>query len=75
MLVMDVTHKFLNRDVEHEQLKSSVKEAEVEDHEAKLNLCQKEHQQSCNKLQQSRTLQAFHNMYVSRVAQRCWTGG
>jgi len=27
--VMDIVHKFLNRDVEHEQLKSSVKEAEV----------------------------------------------
>merc|ERR1719161_1850153 len=26
--VMDIVHKFLNRDVEHEQLKSSVKEAE-----------------------------------------------
>jgi len=45
----------LNRDVENEQLKSSVKE--VEDHEAKLNLCQKEHQQNRDKLQQS-TLQA-----------------
>merc|ERR1712118_588609 len=27
--VMDIVHKFLNRDVEHEQLKSSVKEAEA----------------------------------------------
>lgn len=27
--VMDIVHKFLNRDVEHEQLKSSVKDAEV----------------------------------------------
>jgi len=27
--VMDIVHKFLNRDVEHEQLKSSVKEAEM----------------------------------------------
>jgi hypothetical protein len=27
--VMDIVHKFLNRDVEHEQLKGSVKEAEV----------------------------------------------
>merc|ERR1719181_2094822 len=27
--VMDIVHKFLNREVEHEQLKSSVKEAEV----------------------------------------------
>merc|ERR1712232_571826 len=27
--VMDIVHKFLNRDVEHEQLKSSVKEVEV----------------------------------------------
>jgi len=27
--VMDIVHKFLNRDVEHEQLKSSVKESEV----------------------------------------------
>merc|ERR1719181_1051430 len=27
--VMDIVHKFLNRDVEHEQLKNSVKEAEV----------------------------------------------
>merc|ERR1719330_730748 len=27
--VMDIVHKFLNRDVESEQLKSSVKEAEV----------------------------------------------
>merc|ERR1719498_1184352 len=27
--VMDIVHKFLNRDVEHEQLKSSVKEAET----------------------------------------------
>jgi hypothetical protein len=27
--VMDIVHKFLNRDVEHEQLKSSVKEAEL----------------------------------------------
>mmetsp|Transcript_50001 Transcript_50001/g.88049 ORF Transcript_50001/g.88049 Transcript_50001/m.88049 type:complete len:533 (-) Transcript_50001:74-1672(-) len=27
--VMDIVHKFLNRDVEHEQLKSAVKEAEV----------------------------------------------
>eukprot|EP00933_Yihiella_yeosuensis_P076584 TRINITY_DN8641_c0_g2_i1.p1 TRINITY_DN8641_c0_g2~~TRINITY_DN8641_c0_g2_i1.p1 ORF type:complete len:528 (-),score=123.60 TRINITY_DN8641_c0_g2_i1:426-2009(-) len=27
--VMDIVHKFLNRDVEHDQLKSSVKEAEV----------------------------------------------
>merc|ERR1719218_429854 len=26
--VMDIVHKFLNRDVEHEQLKSAVKEAE-----------------------------------------------
>jgi len=93
--VMDIVHKFLNRDVEHEQLKSSVKEAEmrldtlreqferfkrdtdgitfdtdtsgksraiyleVEDHEAKLNLCQKEHEQSRDKLQQS-TLQVEH---------------
>eukprot|EP00434_Breviolum_minutum_P002265 symbB.v1.2.001997.t1/scaffold53.1/size378684/18 len=92
---MDIVHKFLNRDVEHEQLKSSVKEAEmrldtlreqferfkrdtdgitfdtdtsgksraiyleVEDHEAKLNLCQKEHEQSRDKLQQS-TLQVEH---------------
>ncbi|CAK8990852.1 Protein terminal ear1-like [Durusdinium trenchii] len=93
--VMDIVHKFLNRDVEHEQLKSSVKEAEmrldtlreqferfkrdtdgitfdtdtsgksraiyleVEEHEAKLNLCQKEHEQSRDKLQQS-TLQVEH---------------
>ncbi|CAJ1365218.1 unnamed protein product, partial [Effrenium voratum] len=93
--VMDIVHKFLNRDVEHEQLKSSVKEAEVrldnlreqferfkrdtdgvtfdtdtsgksraiylevEEHEAKLNLCQKEHEQSREKLQQS-TLQVEH---------------
>jgi len=27
--VMDIVHKFLNRDVEHEQLKSSVRDAEV----------------------------------------------
>jgi len=27
--VMDIVHKFLNRDVEHDQLKASVKEAEV----------------------------------------------
>merc|ERR1712232_200722 len=27
--VMDIVHKFLNRDVEHEQLRASVKEAEV----------------------------------------------
>merc|ERR1712060_544747 len=27
--VMDIVHKFLNRDVEHEQLKGSVKDAEV----------------------------------------------
>lgn len=27
--VMDIVHKFLNRDVEHEQLKSSVKDAEM----------------------------------------------
>merc|ERR1719460_1567916 len=27
--VMDIVHKFLNRDVEHEQLKSAVKEAET----------------------------------------------
>lgn len=27
--VMDIVHKFLNRDVEHEQLRSSVKDAEV----------------------------------------------
>jgi len=27
--VMDIVHKFLNRDVEHEQLKTSVKDAEV----------------------------------------------
>merc|ERR1711998_548579 len=27
--VMDIVHKFLNRELEHEQLKSSVKEAEV----------------------------------------------
>eukprot|EP00929_Paragymnodinium_shiwhaense_P008151 TRINITY_DN112090_c0_g1_i1.p2 TRINITY_DN112090_c0_g1~~TRINITY_DN112090_c0_g1_i1.p2 ORF type:complete len:541 (+),score=204.59 TRINITY_DN112090_c0_g1_i1:90-1712(+) len=27
--VMDIVHKFLNRDVEHEQLKSSVKESEI----------------------------------------------
>jgi chromosome segregation ATPase len=27
--VMDIVHKFLNRDVEHEQLKSAVKEAEL----------------------------------------------
>lgn len=27
--VMDIVHKFLNRDVEHEQLKASVKDAEV----------------------------------------------
>merc|ERR1740127_396419 len=27
--VMDIVHKFLNRDVEHEQLRSSTKEAEV----------------------------------------------
>merc|ERR1719375_1676800 len=26
--VMDIVHKFLNRDVEHEQLRASVKEAE-----------------------------------------------
>jgi len=93
--VMDIVHKFLNRDVEHEQLKNSVKEAEVrldnlreqferfkrdtegitfdtdtsgksraiylevEEHEAKLNLFQKEHEQSREKLQQS-TLQVEH---------------
>eukprot|EP00405_Crypthecodinium_cohnii_P032219 CAMPEP_0206520126 /NCGR_PEP_ID=MMETSP0324_2-20121206/65588_1 /ASSEMBLY_ACC=CAM_ASM_000836 /TAXON_ID=2866 /ORGANISM="Crypthecodinium cohnii, Strain Seligo" /LENGTH=295 /DNA_ID=CAMNT_0054013813 /DNA_START=30 /DNA_END=914 /DNA_ORIENTATION=+ len=28
-ITLDIVHKFLNRDVEHEQLKSSVKEAEV----------------------------------------------
>merc|ERR1712151_705783 len=27
--VMDIVHKFLNRDVEHEQLRASVKDAEV----------------------------------------------
>ena len=27
--VMDIVHKFLNRDVEHEQLKSAVNEAEA----------------------------------------------
>lgn len=93
--VMDIVHKFLNRDVEHEQLKSSVKEAEVrletlreqfdrikhdtdgltfdpdpsgrartiyyevEEHEAKLQMALKEHEQSRQRLQQS-TLQVEH---------------
>merc|ERR1719169_92773 len=84
--VMDIVHKFLNRDVEHEQLKSSVKEAEarlealreefdiykrdtdgitfdnesanrsrsiymeVEEHEANLNQCLKDHEQSRQRL-------------------------
>merc|ERR1719181_2535023 len=87
--VMDIVHKFLNREVEHEQLKNSVKESEarlealreqfdhfkretdgqtldpdtashsraiyleVEEHEAKLNQAQKEHEQSRQRLQNS----------------------
>jgi hypothetical protein len=93
--VMDIVHKFLNRDVEHEQLKSSVKESEVrlealreqfehfkresdgqtfdpdtanlsrhiylevEEHEAKLNQAQKDHEQSRQRLQAS-TMQIEH---------------
>merc|ERR1719390_561628 len=38
--VMDIVHKFLNRDVEHEQLKSAVKEAE-----SKLESLQADHEQ------------------------------
>merc|ERR1719197_1663196 len=51
--VMDIVHKFLNRDVEHEQLKNAVKEAET-----KLEALQ-DHEMSRTRLQKS-TLQVEH---------------